>query len=76
MAKHWRIWQNGHVPTETEQVLSRLGVKLTASQRKAVAYLERRGLRFGVEFGYKNVMEVARIKRREKRRANARKVAA
>jgi hypothetical protein len=37
-----------------------LGVALTRWQRTAIVYLERQGLTFGAQFGYKNAIQVAR----------------
>lgn len=47
---------------------ARLEIAIDDDQRRAMRYLERHGLRFLVEFGYQNAVDLARAHWRERRR--------
>ncbi len=52
----------------TKHIAELLNLALTTDQLRASAYLEARGLRFCIEFGYDNAVEMARSHWLQRRR--------
>ena len=53
---------------DSEQWCQRLGIELRPYQRFACQYLESHGLRFLIDFGYGNAVDMARVHWRNRKR--------
>lgn len=53
------------------EFVSRYAVAVTPEQMRACLYLERRGKRFCIDFGYENAVSLARADWRARRRKKA-----